>query len=252
MAGDAETFLTDYCGINLYNADTGALVGWDAGGASIRTADSIVPESGTASAPSGSSFTSSGLTITFGSNLTSGQQVILNGLYSWWVGNSLDLINETYGYGFSSGSTSFNSMPLNFTNANDGTLAYVSSSYAEGNRQAAESELVVNMAYYGSVSADDPNGNTADGGYLDRTLAHELTHAVQAATFGQLPVFFTEGLAELTCGIDDERRSSLVSLAGDTSYLQGYTNAAIAGETLDADGYAVGFGWYRLPDIPES
>ena len=34
----ADTFLRDYCGIILNNADTGAIVGWDAGGGEVKTA----------------------------------------------------------------------------------------------------------------------------------------------------------------------------------------------------------------------
>ena len=46
-AGNADTFLKKYCGIHLANTDTGAITGKDAGGAKIKTASSIVPESGT-------------------------------------------------------------------------------------------------------------------------------------------------------------------------------------------------------------
>ncbi|MBR0062506.1 MAG: hypothetical protein IJP68_13625, partial [Selenomonadaceae bacterium] len=43
---NAEKFLKDYCGIDLSNTDTGAITGSDAGGSKVKTATSIVPESG--------------------------------------------------------------------------------------------------------------------------------------------------------------------------------------------------------------
>lgn len=61
--------------------------------------------------------------------------------------------------------------------------------------------------------------NSADGAakttYLDRTIAHEFTHAVMSANiscFGKLPLYVKEGTAELTHGIDDERGGVIVDL----------------------------------------
>ena len=42
--GSAETFLLNYCGIDLTNADTGAVTGSDAGGSTALTATSVVPD----------------------------------------------------------------------------------------------------------------------------------------------------------------------------------------------------------------
>ena len=96
---DSDTFLTEKCGIILNNSDTGAITGSDAGGSTTKTSESIVPESGTASYPTGTSFTKRGLTVTFPekSTLTTDQQTIVQGLYSWWVDECLDLIEESYG-----------------------------------------------------------------------------------------------------------------------------------------------------------
>lgn len=52
--------------------------------------------------------------------------------------------------------------------------------------------------------------------YLDRVLAHEMTHAVMWINingFNDLPQFITEGMAELTHGIDDDRKSRIEYLA---------------------------------------
>ena len=45
-SGGGDKFLRDYCGIIIGNKDTGAITGWDAGGRYVKTAESIVPESG--------------------------------------------------------------------------------------------------------------------------------------------------------------------------------------------------------------
>ena len=162
-AGDANTFLEDYCGIFLNNQDTGAITGWDAGGSTVKNAEDIVPESGELSAPTGSSFTVNGLTITYNSeDLSTNDQMIVNGLYSWWMGSALDLIYESYGLDFANGSPSYNTMELNFENTNDGTLAYVASTYSTGIKRATSAELVVNLNYYSSLSADDVNGTGSD------------------------------------------------------------------------------------------
>ena len=246
-AESADIFLRDYCGIDLANEDTGALVGWDAGGSTIYTAESIIPESGSASSPSGYSFSSNGLTITYSSGLTSSQQIIVNDLYTWWLSESLDLINESYGLSFASGDPSFNVMDLNFYNEYDGVLAYVSMSQYFWEDLASEASLYINMYYYGSITASNVDGISSNtSAYLDRTLAHELTHAVMGAYIADLPSFFEEGMAELTAGIDDERYDSILYLAGSPSALSYYVSNALSNSfDLDSDGYAAAYMFFR-------
>ena len=43
-SASGDDFLKRYCGINLDNADTGAITGADAGGSVVKTAESVVPE----------------------------------------------------------------------------------------------------------------------------------------------------------------------------------------------------------------
>ncbi|MBQ9480088.1 MAG: hypothetical protein IJU71_11120, partial [Selenomonadaceae bacterium] len=63
-AASGDAFLRDYCGIDLSNNDTGAISGYDAGGSTVKTAESIVPESGSMQTFTGTSFTVKGLTVT--------------------------------------------------------------------------------------------------------------------------------------------------------------------------------------------
>lgn len=61
-----ENFLLEKCGINLKNRETGAITGADAGGSKIKTATSIVPESGSLDENfKENSFTVNGLTVKF-------------------------------------------------------------------------------------------------------------------------------------------------------------------------------------------
>ena len=63
-AGDNwNRFLVEKCGIILDNKDTGAITGSDAGGATSKGTEDIIPAKGNAKYPKGTSFTVDGLTI---------------------------------------------------------------------------------------------------------------------------------------------------------------------------------------------
>ena len=207
-------FLVEKCGIILDNADTGAISGSDAGGTE-KTATTVVPSKGKARYPSGTSFTVNGLTI-YGipdkSKLTKDQQYVIRGLYSWWIRDSLKLIEESYGLTFDGANNS--RLKLRFIDdANDPGLAYVY--YDSDNYKAFEDrELVVNMAYFKKMKSSDRHGTTGKFN-LDRTLAHELVHGLMAPNvnyFGDMPIFLAEGgTAELIHGVDDERYEQIIS-----------------------------------------
>ena len=239
-AGSGSNFLTQYCGINLNNTDTGAITGSDAGGSTTKTANSIVPESGNLINFTGSNFTTNGLTVQLAninswgnisnlsySSLTNKQKYMWQGLYTWWLDSSFDLISESYGnnYGFDNNSSAtVKKMYVEFYRGNDNTLAYVTNWSYPDEGKAIQLSLSINMNYYDSVNTSDPNGSSSvTDFYLDRTLAHELTHAVMAANiryFNNLPKFIKEGMAELTHGIDDERQYDINYLANNPSVLQ--------------------------------
>lgn len=96
-----------YCGIHLTNTDTGAITGKDAGGAKIKTASSIVPESGTLDESfDKNSFTVNGFegTSTVSrsfKSLSKQERYIWQSLHSYWVKSGLNLISESYGDNFS-------------------------------------------------------------------------------------------------------------------------------------------------------
>lgn len=227
--GDGTGFLQDKCGINLYNEDIGAITGYDAGTDTVKTAESIVPETGPWTSPNGSSSTISSLTVNWpdSRSLTQAQKTIVNGLNTWWIGNALSLIKDSYGLSFEGSNASVKEITVNFVNDNSTTLAYVSAGYRQsgfiGTYKTYSLSLNINMNYFNDISSTDSNGVSSKSSfYLDRVIAHELTHAVVMATVDNthtFPTYFEEGMAELTHGIDDARKYDILSLANDSSKL---------------------------------
>ncbi len=88
---------------------------------------------------------------------------------------------------------------------------------------------------------------TLYSGYLDRTIAHELTHAVMAANitgFNKLPDSITEGSAELAHGIDDFRRNNILTLAYASNsevLFVALTNNSAETDHLYEDSYSGGY-----------
>ncbi len=254
-SASGEDFLKNYCGIILGNDDTGAITGSDAG-KTIKTAESIIPESGAASNFTGNSFTVNGLTVKLAQNyaaLSDYEKYLWNNLHAHWIKNSLDLIAASYGdnFAFNSNST-VRELTVTFANAKTGYTAAVYPTFAANDKKITTAlNLKINLYYYkpNAVDAADTDGKpNATGerynvGYLDRTIAHELTHAVMQANIDycyRLPQFITEGMAELTHGADDGLRTDdIQALAADPAKLEkalngtkkitGITNPAYSG-----------------------
>ncbi len=254
-ADSAMQFLNQKCGIILGNSDTGAITGSDAGGSTVKTKDSIVPEDATLTDyPSSATFNIDGLTVTVPnqSTLTDVQKTIVRDLYNWWIKGALELNEESYGLTFKESGTSVRRINVTFDNTvhaeGQKTLAAVSYTYNASNGKTNTLTLKIPMDYYSDIADDDLNGITGDGySYLDRTLAHEFTHALMAANvnyFYRLPLFVSEGLAELTHGIDDTRGREIYNLASDPDKLATYldTSRRSGAETGD---YSSGFMFFR-------
>lgn len=251
MCNDCRTYAPDdflkyRCGIILGNADTGSIGGSDASGGPTKTAESIVPENDTTwRLPETGSTTYSefGLTVNWPNlySLTASQQRIISGLYTWWIPESLRLIRDSYGYTFNEPGTTVNTISqVNFINEDSSKLASVHYRYNLADGHANALELNINMKYYDNVSVD-VNGKAGDQFYLDRVIAHEMTHAVMAANinwFGDLPLHFKEGIAELVHGVDDERKYAIELLAKNPNYLQQILTLDATSESYE---YAAGY-----------
>ena len=263
-SSSASSFLKTYCDIDLANTDTGAITVSDAGGYTTKTAESIIPENSSWTDFSGSSFYTRGVTFKLSTfvgsntydlsfnNLTYTQRLIWQALYNWWASESLDLIAESYGNNFGFGSSSSattDTIYFGFGYKYDDSLATTYNWTNSNTGKVYELDMEINMYYYSNLSSTNENGYDAYSysGYLDRTISHELTHAVMAANilnFNKLPQFIKEGMAELTHGIDDERTYAINSLADDSTRLSNALNLYNTG-TGTTDAYAAGYMFLR-------
>lgn len=299
---ERKAFLQQYCGINLDNADTGAITGSDAGGKVTKTAESIVKESvgingftynynnfKTVQAVDLSGFvtgkstsysttksfygvTINGVTLYWnesnwgelGINTNVIRQVV-GGIINTWVKDGLNLIEESYGLTLNNPNSTLQrlsdgtvGLQLYFTNSTTNTaIASINSSrYYSGNITTKTFELMnVNLNYYMNGCGNENGASSKSGaGYLDRTIAHELTHAVMAANInshGSLPVFIKEGMSELTHGIDDQRVNSILNLVntaqsgGLEAFLRKTFNLTSTSATNSTYTYAGGYALLR-------
>ena len=238
--------LLEVCGINLNNDDTGSITGLDAGGEKAKTAESVVPEEKTSYGGNtkGSSFIR-GLTVNWPDNISDDmQKAIAGALDSQWLTNCMWLVDESFALNFWENGTSVKSMDVKFEDdPSSNNLAYVTNYSVDG--VTTKLELTVNMHYYNNLDLTDKNGAVKDNPnqlYLDRTLAHEMTHAIMAANitnFSKLPKYVKEGMAELVHGIDDYRKGKIQQLAADPDTLKSVLEDS--GAPSDDSAYAAGY-----------
>ena len=265
--GNATTFLVDKCGIDLYNTDTGAITGYDAGGStSPKTASSVIPESGSLDTSfTGNYFAANGLnfyltdmnsnyTLTwknYSDLTTDAERFVWRALKTWWGKGALDINAESYGNNFGFDTTSSattKNMYFAFVNEPSSGALATTWNWSSGG-QVTQLAMTVNMNYYSGIDTADPNGSSSTAGSisLDRVLAHEFTHAVMAANinyFNDLPQFIKEGMAELTHGIDDARGYNILNLAGNSSSLYNALDVTNV-QTGTVEAYAGGFMFLR-------
>ena len=235
------------CGIDLNNEDTGAITGKDARNEVVKTAESIVPEKDYpyGGNPTGGTSRIRGLTVKWPASVNSDvERAILGALDHPWLQNCMDLIDESYALNFWEKGTSVRTMDVILANeGQNGTLAYVSSSISGG--VTIGLSMTINMDYYSSMDTKDWNGSASGGaGYLDRTVAHEMVHALMSANiknFSNLPKYIKEGAAEVVHGIDDFRKSTITALAGNPANLQSVlqNSSGASGDEAYAAGYMI-------------
>lgn len=133
-----------------------------------------------------------------------------------------------------------------------GTLASVSSTASNNGSSVVAKDFVLNidLADFTPGSGDSGDNTLTNGGmdmYNDRILAHEMVHAYlaqyitteQVGSYGNVPTWFNEGVAELIHGADER----LFSLAGDTlesGEISSYMEAAAVWDGKD-QAYAGGY-----------
>ena len=247
----AEAFLSNYCGIVLNNVDTGAITGLDAGGPVEKTAESIVPEQDITPVFPATDTTVNGLTFHWPEPADNLEIAVIKGIHTWWAEEGLNLIEESYGLSFTEEGTGVTDITVQFEYVapkpnESGTLAYVTWDLPSSG-PSTKLWLTVNKYYVSDQLLSNVSGYCGDQEYLDRTIAHELTHAVMAANiagFSKLTDSLREGTAELVHGIDDVRTDDIRGLAyaSDVDYLQTcLTNRKEDSGILYAESYAAGY-----------
>ena len=210
-----NSFLKEYCGIDLTNTDTGAITGYDAGASATQiSAENIVPESTATAAtyPTEARTTYNGVTIIWpdASDLTTKEKEIISALYSWWLQPALDLVEASIGISFKESDVKSHTMTITFDRYTSGTVLASANLY----------NLTIYSQAFESIdiTGGEYSGQRARGVYFDRILAHELTHAIMSTNENELlwdntPICVDEGLAELVHGADDGRKGEIVRLA---------------------------------------
>ena len=215
-----SNFLKNYCGIDLTNTDTGAVTGYDAGGSDVQIgAGDIVPEdSTTATYPTESKTTYNGLTVIWPnkSSLTDKQIEIVSALYTWWIPNALELVEASIGRSYNESDINSSTMTITFRNLTYSNGSKNTTTLASANHK----NLTINNYAWESLDITGANnsGKRTRGSLADRVIAHELTHAVMATNVTETLwdndlIASSEGLAELTHGADDGRKSEIINLA---------------------------------------
>lgn len=246
--GDApEFFLKNYCGIDLDNSDTGAITGSDAGGYNSKTAKTVISEFGALDTNfTSNTFTTNGVTFQVGtftgkhftplnfSSLTNIQKSVWQSLKTWWAGNSLDLITQSYNLNFDNATC--NTVHVGFISTANNSLATATN--LKSGAIATDLDLKINLKYYNANLGIDMDGTATAGSVdlLDSTIARELTRSTLAANinyFNNLPTIISGGLANLTIGIDNNLSTNILNLVKKDATLK----TALNGKTNQIAGY---------------
>ncbi|MBE8949193.1 MAG: hypothetical protein SR3Q1_01130 [Quinella sp. 3Q1] len=183
-----KDFLEQACGVRTTNTDTGAITGSDAGGDTVKTAESIVPETAAAKNPTSAeykSFTKGGVTFNidydevdddeaeelddFGysaATYLAKQKLVVKHLYNWWIPEALSLINESFGDNFTDKLANIYKFDIKFED--DGSESPVELDFDYNNGYAFEVTLRIDPKQLYTITANDKNGKLPDnngGGY---------------------------------------------------------------------------------------
>ena len=229
----ADVFLKRQCGIDLSNTDVGGLLGYDASGNNVIDAEDVMDETGLPlqqTVPRTATIESFTITFPDMNTLTPGGKFINKALYSWWYPLAFKIIKDGYGLGIVDTSyvkqmdTDLFQQP-----SQNGAIvmAYVMTYFdpVTGVPSKLSCRINTHNDAYGNIDTTNPNGYSANLGtsYLDRTLLHELTHALMSTNIrgfnAWLPNYFKEGSAELINGCDDTRGTEILDAINNVSLL---------------------------------
>jgi flagellin len=142
---------------------------------------------------------------------------VVDGLKTGWLGSAEAMIKKYYGIEGDGAD-----LKLNLGAIDDGqwnVLASVSG-FTQSDGKVGTLSLNLDMSDFGS--GDTADGGTSSSFYNDRTIAHEMVHAVMDRSMNMvsLPKWFKEGTAELIQGAD-ERLAGAVAGGGAAAVVTG-------------------------------
>ena len=179
------------------------------------------------------------------------EKYVVASIYKWWMKEGLALAYRNYDYSFEDPDATTFVINLHFDKTEGGSNALASTSYSfYYSGKTISLDLSINKDYYKDLTDyNDVDGTSKTSGaiLLDRTLAHEFTHAVMAAKddyLAFLPKFVVEGMAEVTHGIDDIRGRSIQQLAKNADSLSSVVR--IDGEEYTISDYSYAGGYMLL------
>jgi flagellin len=135
------------------------------------------------------------------------EQVVVDALRKSWLKDAEDLIWNAYGL-------RADEVPLKIVLEPSGPYDMYLLSVPEPSGQWGQIELHINLSTVSNAIL--PDGQMTSGLYMDRRIAHVLTHAVMMRTtnYNTLPGWFEEGTAEFIMGGDERLAAALASTGG--------------------------------------
>jgi flagellin len=184
-------------------------------------------------------------------------QSILTGMQAYWLRESQQRISSAYGLDVAAGGTGFDIQIVD--SIGGGTLAFVQSAYSSAapNATLVSQQMVLSRADF--APANLPNGGTGPQ-YNDRTIAHEMTHAIMARkmninSIGSVEgaTWFIEGTAEFIAGGEERLQGELYAQTAAAGSYQLADATALVGLLDNAWGqtsaeYAAGYAAVRYID----
>ena len=186
------------------------------------------------------------------------------------IGPALRLAEQTYGLSLKEAGSKTDTIMIGFSRlgqefSSESTEADTSLRYyyrKNGGKNAmARIRLVYNLDFFYNPArgsdyikyrsqGSDGRWSRYNKEYLDRITAHELTHALMQANidnYGELPLWFVEGCAELTQGVDDKWTSDIRAAAqGSSSLSRVMSTAASAAHGTGSEPNEAYYGGYMF------
>ena len=158
--------------------------------------------------------------------LTATEQRIVDDLQSSWLEQSEIIIKDYFGLQAAGDVT----LKIVLEDSIVGATASVSYSNENGGAPTNTMQLNIDVTEFTALYASLDGGNQSAFDSMDQLIAHEMTHAVMAATTNleQFPMWFVEGTAQFIPGADSSVNQVLTGLGGNNP-----TNRATVIDNID-------------------